>query len=221
MTLWYRKVKYSGWDIIPAGENFCEIALEWVTLYVDDLSSMLCKLQTHWLPRFYLAQSHLLLHWCGEKRWFLSPQEKVQTTVVFCPRSSKRMCDLWGLLLFPRPTPGVPHIGQLSLKSHSPYTKNCQKVNWLLALREILGFQGQNVFWKPRREKHRLPLGPPSLVYSVLFSLMNPSCLGCDVMTATAQVCMLRNKHDILLWPWVLAPEPLVAEETKLPRCFC
>lgn len=92
------------------------------------------------------------------------------------PRECMTFEDIWGLLQFPRTYTGSsPHWVVRSLKLHSPYTKNCQKIKWALALRKILGFQRQNVFWKQRRGKHRLPLGPPNLVYSVLFLPMNPA----------------------------------------------
>lgn len=164
--------------IIPAGENFGEIALEWVTLCVYDpsfSSSMLCKQQTHWLPRLDLARSHLLSHWCRRKRCLLSPQENVQTTVVFCPRSSKRMYDIWGLLPFPRTcTRSSPHWVVI-LKVTESIQEKLSKGKMNIVLERKLRFSKATVFWKQRRETHRLLLGPPSLVYSVLFLLMNPA----------------------------------------------
>lgn len=109
-------------------------------------------------------------HWClGKRCLFLSPQEKVQTTAVFC---LLRECITSEDFCWSPAYTRSPLIGWLSRESHGPYTNNCQKVKWELALR-ISDFSKAKCVLKTKLREAQIAFGTSSLVYSVLFLLMN------------------------------------------------
>lgn len=136
-------------------------------------------------------------HWClGKRCLFLSPQEKVQATAVFClPRdciTSEDFC--WSLALYQE----FPHWVVIPRVTWSIF-QQLSKSKMGVGLENIRFFKGKMCFENKVERSTDCLWDLQSSLFCSIFT--DESCLGHDVMTAITQVCMLRNKHGILLWP--------------------